>query len=686
MGFYKELGDRLEKWLKEKIKVVDTKVESIAKYHKYVNTELDSCFCGLASNYTPVVGAYVPFTKVSGSFEVNNGRVIIKPRQRIQINICLNYHDGSGAISNILYHIKDCTNNKVIATFQPINNNNTYEYNDSQQCQYTNDTDVNCEIGLYIEAVYTSDTIMTYSTMTVQEINRQIVIDPVEHVNESHGIEDTPVGHIISHMGTVAPKHYLICDGTEYNIMDYPYLAQHFIDQFGSVNYFGGDGSTTFCVPDLRGEFLRGTGTALRNTGSGGDVGEHQEPTEIPSVNLSPDNYIYMAASGSACVRNQDISILSPANMEYTATKNGTWGINSIVSMYTSRPTNTSVLYCIKYEPTYFMNTYNTNYMQPSLYSEEERVVGCWVNGKPLYRRCCKLSEISDYTDYINCVISNIKNDNYKPLVPILTSRVSDDYDTIYNTESNDSWSYNAFDGGTSVPELSWYSNSLGAYLGIHFKTKKVIVTKIELVQEIATPCYFKDYQFQASNNGVDWIVLGSFSTDKFVAGNVVENDINSNEAYEYYRVYFTSQGTGSVSAGVSVQNMQFYGYEEKTNVYEYTKTTDEENSFTESMLKESYVKLDSTCTDEELQQAIADIVEEINADPVIEPEQSIADIPMTIPELYEEDTPTIIPEIIPDEESEQVVEPEEVTPEVTDEPETEQIEVTEGGTNNESE
>ena len=43
MGFYKELGDRLEKWLKEKIKVVDTKVESIAKYHKYVNTELLYC-------------------------------------------------------------------------------------------------------------------------------------------------------------------------------------------------------------------------------------------------------------------------------------------------------------------------------------------------------------------------------------------------------------------------------------------------------------------------------------------------------------------------------------------------------------------------------------------------------------------------------------------------------------------
>lgn len=90
-----------------------------------------------------------------------------------------------------------------------------------------------------------------YSYLTVQEINRQITIDPVEHVNESHGIEDTPVGHIISHMGTVAPKHYLICDGAEYNITDYPYLSQYIEDEYGAINYFGGDGINTFCVPQV---------------------------------------------------------------------------------------------------------------------------------------------------------------------------------------------------------------------------------------------------------------------------------------------------------------------------------------------------------------------------------------------------------------------------------------------------
>ena len=69
------------------------------------------------------------------------------------------------------------------------------------------------------------------------------------------------VGSIYSYMGTYSPFGYLACDGSEYNISDYPRLAEHINRHFGSYNFFGGDGTTTFAVPDLRGEFLRGTGT-----------------------------------------------------------------------------------------------------------------------------------------------------------------------------------------------------------------------------------------------------------------------------------------------------------------------------------------------------------------------------------------------------------------------------------------
>ena len=89
------------------------------------------------------------------------------------------------------------------------------------------------------------------SFFMIKEVSRTITIDPVEYVNSESGIEDTPVGEIIRTIGNKTPKHYLMCDGTEYNISEYPYLAQHFKNEFGSYNYFGGDGINTFAVPDL---------------------------------------------------------------------------------------------------------------------------------------------------------------------------------------------------------------------------------------------------------------------------------------------------------------------------------------------------------------------------------------------------------------------------------------------------
>lgn len=163
-------------------------------------------------------------------------------------------------------------------------------------------------------------------------------------------------------MGTVAPKHYLICDGAKYSITDYPYLAQHMIDSFGKVNYFGGDGVNTFAVPDLRGEFLRGTGTALRNTGTGGDVGEHQDGTISPMIGGKEAAILWLPTDDGtqAWPQNVDKYLKEEGNTDKGKyiNKEGTWDNNSITH-YTSRPTNTAVLYCIKYEPTYYMQISN---------------------------------------------------------------------------------------------------------------------------------------------------------------------------------------------------------------------------------------------------------------------------------------------------------------------------------------
>lgn len=98
----------------------------------------------------------------------------------------------------------------------------------------------------------------------------------------SGGGDGSPVGTVISYMGKTAPTGYLICDGTVKNVSAYPELAQHIKTQFGSSNYFGGNGTTTFAVPDMRNLFLRGYHGST--TALSGNIGAKQEGTVFPNV------------------------------------------------------------------------------------------------------------------------------------------------------------------------------------------------------------------------------------------------------------------------------------------------------------------------------------------------------------------------------------------------------------------
>ena len=120
--------------------------------------------------------------------------------------------------------------------------------------------------------------------------SRLFKLENNEQLEDSRNFSNIPIGTIISYMGKDCPNNYLICDGTVYDIDSYPELAKHFLKQFDSMNFFGGDGVTTFAVPDLRGEFLRGSGTATRNTGRGAAVGVHQNPTQIPFSGIDSNN------------------------------------------------------------------------------------------------------------------------------------------------------------------------------------------------------------------------------------------------------------------------------------------------------------------------------------------------------------------------------------------------------------
>lgn len=191
--------------------------------------------------------------------------------------------------------------------------------------------------------------------VTVKDTNCNINSETGEIENNINTTSSTPTGTVISYMGNNAPNGYLKCDGKTYNISEYQTLANQIKSEFGSFNYYGGDGTTTFAVPNLQGEFLRGyssSSDASKTVGvSTTDVGVHQDATKQISIR-SVTNTSTVVQAGY----NSDMSDVDKYMTETTGFINTGSGTSSTASMaglngqyYLSRPTNTSVLYCIKY-------------------------------------------------------------------------------------------------------------------------------------------------------------------------------------------------------------------------------------------------------------------------------------------------------------------------------------------------
>lgn len=226
--------------------------------------------------------------------------------------------------------------------------------------------------------------------------NDEISIDPMPSEDMDDVIDSLPSGGRIAvtgyvPLGTVipvfretAPQFFLICDGSTYNKADYPELAELLLGLTTHSQYEVDGDSTKFKVPDLRGEFLRGTGTnSHANQGSGANVGVHQDGTK----NLAPVSIHLEGGSkyiGAQCFDDYyEGHDIQDTDSVITATNN-TWMNNaqfdsnssSGTKFYTARTTNTSVLYCIAYKDIYSnpMNEYSTT----------EKVVGTWIDGRPV--------------------------------------------------------------------------------------------------------------------------------------------------------------------------------------------------------------------------------------------------------------------------------------------------------------
>lgn len=162
-----------------------------------------------------------------------------------QINAGASNLNLSGTSANTFYvGIYDTTNAAWIQTSNTygINSIGTALYNSTFQMPYNTSS---------IIAVIFCANLNTSGTTTIVFDNFELS----RKISPSTNLRN-PVGTIIEHTSLTPPTGYLYCDGTAISRTTYAAL-------FGVVGttYGTGDGSTTFNLPDLRGIFVRGTGS-----------------------------------------------------------------------------------------------------------------------------------------------------------------------------------------------------------------------------------------------------------------------------------------------------------------------------------------------------------------------------------------------------------------------------------------
>lgn len=208
---------------------------------------------------------------------------------------------------------------------------------------------------IYSQLLIASDG--TINNISVESLKTLIENEVKEQLKKT-STSSTPTGAILAQMSKEAPEGYLICDGKQYNIEDYPQLSNYIKEQFGSYNYWGGNGTTTFCVPNLQGEFLRGYSTSANESVTKGVtttyIGKHQEGTLNPYLISSNAGTAFYTAYVSSSVKmkrsNEDLDLtISGSYTQQGINTNKTSTTGKITTQYLARPTNTAVLYCIKY-------------------------------------------------------------------------------------------------------------------------------------------------------------------------------------------------------------------------------------------------------------------------------------------------------------------------------------------------
>jgi len=181
----------------------------------------------------------------------------------------------------------------------------------------------------------------------------------MDGVTDGGFIASLPAGMILSFANSTAPDGFLECNGASLNRASYARL-------FSAIGTTWGDGDdvgNTFALPDLRGAFLRGTGTGSINSRDkiGENVGSFQEDETMNADGLARfgeiPQYSYPIPVTTANGVFGSEGDLSTRVARYEAGANGgadtqflTFDLSrSVRTGNEIRPYNAGILYCIKY-------------------------------------------------------------------------------------------------------------------------------------------------------------------------------------------------------------------------------------------------------------------------------------------------------------------------------------------------
>ncbi|MBL4763522.1 MAG: tail fiber protein [Gammaproteobacteria bacterium] len=150
-----------------------------------------------------------------------------------------------------------------------------------------------------------------------------------------------PIASIIAVPTSTVPDNYLLADGSAINRTTY---ADLFVE-IGTL-YGSGDGSTTFNIPDYRGEFLRGLDSG-RGVDTGRALGVDQDSQANSIESFSTGQQAGASTSGTATVPD-DGSASAARHFQFGSGGSRTW-LTMQKYGYETRPRNQAVVYMIKY-------------------------------------------------------------------------------------------------------------------------------------------------------------------------------------------------------------------------------------------------------------------------------------------------------------------------------------------------